>query len=237
MKKPFPARKMLLATIFVAGAAGAMSVMAADQAVHVRGTITAVSSSGFTVQTTTGATVVALSADTHITGVLPSNLDAIQPGSFIGSANVVGGSMARAQEVVVFPPSMKGSGLGDYPWDLPMDGASDSMKMPGGSMMHSAMTNGTVKNSTQGGGSMMHSAMTNGTVKTTHGAGTRTIVVDYGKGEKTIVVTANTPVVTFKPADKSAIVKGAHVFVAGKPGNPVDAAIVAVGIDGTVPPM
>jgi hypothetical protein len=84
---------------------------------------------------------------------------------------------------------------------------------------------------------MMQSAMTNGTVTTTRGSGTRTIVVDYGKGEKTIQVPATTPVVTFKPADKRAIVRGAHVFVAGKPGTPVVATVVAVGLDGTVPPM
>jgi len=45
------------------------------------------------------------------------------------------------------------------------------------------------------------------------------------------------PVVTFAPADKTAIVKGAHVFVVGKPGNPVGAGLVAVGLNGTVPPM
>jgi hypothetical protein len=99
------------------------------------------------------------------------------------------------------------------------------------------MTNGTVKSSSKAGGSAMNSAMTNGTVKTSAGSGARTLVVDYGTGEKTINVSATTPVVTFAPADKSAIVKGARVFVAGKPGNPVAAGFVAVGLNGTAPPM
>lgn len=219
-------RKVLVAGMLVAIPAATLSAMAAEQAVHVRGIVTGVSASSFTVQTDDGSKTVALAADTRITGVIPSSLDAIQPGSFVGSANLTDGTHSRAQEVVVFPPAMKGSGLGDYPWDLPAHGGSMS-----------AMTNGTVKSSKMGGDSMMHSAMTNGTVKTTSGSGSRTIVVDYGKGEKTIEVMATTRVVTFKPTDKSAIVKGAHVFVAGKPGMPVAAAFVAVGLDGTVPPM
>lgn len=226
MKNPSLLRKVLIAGMLVALPAASLSAMAAEQPVHVRGIVTSVSGSSFTVQTDTGTKTVALAAQTRVTGVVPSSLDAIQPGSFIGSANLTDGTRSRAQEVVVFPPAMKGSGLGDYPWDLPAHGGGIS-----------AMTNGTVKSSTMGDGAMMRSAMTNGTVKASSGSGSRTIVVDYGKGEKTIQVPASTPVVTFRPADKSAIVTGAHVFVAGKPGTPVVAAIVAVGLDGTVPPM
>ncbi|HEY0198283.1 MAG TPA: hypothetical protein VGC19_07060 [Rhodanobacter sp.] len=226
MKNRSPLRNLLAAGMLAALSAAAASAMAAEQAVHVRGVITEVSAGGFTVQTAAGAETISLAADTRITGVVPSSIDAIQPGSFIGSANLTNGTHARAQEVVVFPPAMKGSGLGDYPWDLPAHAGGMT-----------AMTGGTVKSSKMGGGSMMHSAMTNGTVKTAIGSGSRSIVVDYGKGEKTIEVMSNTPVVTFMPSDKSAIVKGAHVFVAGKPGTPVAAATVAVGLDGTVPPM
>lgn len=227
-------RTLLLAGMAIAMAA-AVPAIAADQAVHVRGTVTDVTATGFTVQTATGAQNVAIAADTHIAGVVPSNLDAIQPGSYIGSANVPHGAAANALEVVVFPPAMKGTGLGDYAWDLPAHGSAGSA-MTNGSVKSSAMTNGTVKSSAAGG-SAMHSAMTNGTVKTADGSGARTLVVDYGSGEKTINVTANTPIVTFAPADKSAIVKGAKVFVAGKPGNPVAAGFVAVGLNGTAPPM
>lgn len=204
----------------------ALPAIAAEQPVHVRGVIAHVSASGFTVRTDAGTRTIALAADTRITGVLPSSIDAIQPGSFIGSANVSRGGSARAQEVVVFPPAMKGSGQGDYGWDLPAHAGGTS-----------AMTNGTVRSSTIGGAPMTHSAMTDGTVKTVSGIGSRTIVVDYGKGEKTIEVPANTPVVTFRPADRNALIKGAHVFVVVKPGEPVAAAIVAVGLGATVPPM
>lgn len=225
--------------LWFAGVAVAMSIalpaMAADPAVHVRGTVTDVTATGFTVQTATGTQNVAVAADTRIAGVVPSNLDAIQPGSYIGSANVPRGASANALEVVVFPPAMKGTGLGDYAWDLPAHGGAGSA-MTNGSVTSSAMTNGTVKSS-KAGGAATNSAMTNGTVKAATGSGARTLVVDYGSGQKTIVVSATTPVVTFAPADKSAIVKGARVFVAGKPGNPVAAGFVAVGLNGTAPPM
>jgi len=234
MKTRFHNRKWLLAAMTAAISATTASAMAAEKPVHVRGTIADVTATGFTVQTDTGIRTIVLASDTRITGVVPSSLDQIKPGTFIGSANVPRGSDSRALEVVVFPESMKGTGLGNYAWDLPAKGGSASA-MTNGSVMSSAMTNGTVKKMSHG--MRMPSAMTNGTVKTATGSGDRMLVVDYGKGEKTIDVPANVPVVSFKPADKSAIVKGAHVFVAGKPGNPVDARLVAVGLDGTVPPM
>jgi hypothetical protein len=222
----------LAIALLLAGSITTGIAIAEDVPVHVRGTITAVTDGGFTVQTATGSQTVAIAADTHIAGVVPSSLDEIKSGSFIGTANVPSGDSSRALEVVVFPESMKGSGLGDYAWDLPAHGGAKSA-MTNGTVSSSAMTNGTVKTSN----AAKPSAMTNGTVKSTTGTGARSLVVDYGKGEKTIKVPANVPVVTFKPADKTALVPGAHVFVAGKAGTPVNAAIVAVGLDGTVPPM
>lgn len=238
-------RRTLLAAL-AAGLSLAVMVpaMAAEKPVHIRGTVLDITSTGFTVQTTTGAQTIALSPETKVTGVVPSTLDAIKDGTFIGTANVPRGNSARALEVVVFPDSMKGTGLGDYAWDLPSKGGAGSAMtngsvrssaMTNGTVTSSAMTNGTVKKMNHGAVSM--SAMTNGTVKKTTGSDSRTLVVDYGKGEKTINVPANVPVVAFQPADKSAIVKGAHVFVIGKPGTPVAAGLVAVGINGTVPPM
>jgi hypothetical protein len=221
--------KTLLASTL--GLVLAAPAFADDAPVHIRGTVSDVTATGFTVQTDTGTQTVAISAATRLSGVVPSSLDQIKPGSFIGTANVVTGKSARALEVVVFPDAMKGAGLGDYAWDLPAGGGAAA----GGAMMSggSSMTNGTVKAATEG----KTSSMTNGTVKTSTGTANRTLVVDYGKGEKTIRVPANVPVVTFVPADKSALVKGAHVFVVGKAGMPVNAAIVAVGLNGTVPPM
>lgn len=221
--------KTLMAATFAV--AFASPVFADDAPVHVRGTVSAVTSTGFTVTTETGTQMVAFTPTTRLAGIVPSTLDQIKPGSFIGTANVVTGKSARALEVVVFPEAMRNTGLGDYAWDLPAKGEADA----GGAMMMGGakMTNGTVKTATEA----KTSSMTNGTVKASTGTSSRTLVVDYGKGEKTIRVPANVPVVTFAPADKTAVVNGAHVFVVGKPGATVDAAMVAVGLNGTIPPM
>lgn len=236
--KTLMSRKILLTGLLSAAclAAGMSSALAAEQPIHIRGTVGSVTAHGFTVQTDSGMKTIAINDKTRISGVVPSSLDQIKPGTFIGTANVKHGKNNRALEMVVFPASMKGTGLGDYPWDLsPKNGTSSSMT--NGTVAHAAMTNGTVKSSTMGASAMSGSAMTNGTVKSASSNGPMKLVVDYGKGEKTITVPKDVPVVTFQPADKTAIVKGAHVFVAGTPGNTVDAMLVAVGLNGTVPPM
>lgn len=208
---------------------------AADQPVHVRGTIASVTDSGFTLQTESGSKTIALTASTKFAGVVPSSLDQIKSGTFIGAANVKRDGDNRALEVVVFPDSMKGSGLGDYPWDLAPGGKTSAMT--NGTVKSSAMTNGTVKSTETAGGAASRSTMTNGTVKTKTDKNGLSLLVDYGKGEKTIHVPSDVAVVALQPADKSALTRGAHVFVVANPGSPMNAAFVAVGLNGTVPPM
>jgi hypothetical protein len=99
------------------------------------------------------------------------------------------------------------------------------------------MTNGTVTATASAGASATSSAMTNGTVRSTATAGGLVLTVDYGKGEKKIQVPQGVPVVGIVPGDASKLVPGAHVFVATKKDAPQTAGFVAVGIDGTVPPM
>jgi hypothetical protein len=98
------------------------------------------------------------------------------------------------------------------------------------------MTNGTVKVA-KAGASAKGSTMTNGTVKGASKANGLELTVDYGKGEKKIQVPAGVPVVGIVPGDASKLVPGAHVFVATKKDAPQSAGFIAVGIDGTVPPM
>ena len=74
MKIRYLHRKGLLAAMTVAISAMAMSAVAADQPVHVRGTITDVTATGFTVQTAdAGSRAIVIAADTRITGVVPSS--------------------------------------------------------------------------------------------------------------------------------------------------------------------
>jgi hypothetical protein len=211
------------------GATALTIAIAAEPPARVRGTIVSASADSVTVQTAQGQVNLAVDAATKFAGIVPSSPGQIKEGSFVGIANVAGSGMSSALEVVVFPEAMRGSGLGDYPWDLsaPMNAGAQT----------SAMTNGTVKSASMAGGMASPSAMTNGTVKKTANANGLVLTVDYGKGEKTIDVAAGVPVVTIVPADASKLLKGAHVFIATKKDAPTSAAFIAVGIDGTVPPM
>ena len=231
MNRRSNSKNTLARGLWLAFGATALTVAIAAESppVHVRGTIVSATANNLTVQTSQGKVSLALDSATKIAGVVPSSLGQIKEGTFVGIANVPGTGTSRALEVVVFPEAMKGSGLGDYPWDLsaPMDGGASK----------SAMTNGTVKSSTASGGMGATSAMTNGTVKKAASANGLALTVDYGKGEKTIKVPAGVPMVGIVPADISKLLPGAHVFVATKKDAPKSAAFVAVAIDGTVPPM
>ncbi len=87
------------------------------------------------------------------------------------------------------------------------------------------------------------STMTNGTITKADAAKVdaldgRVLTVDYQSGTKQIVVGPSTPVVSFAPADHTALTVGAHVFIAATRGDGgLTAQRVSVGKDGLVPPM
>ena len=171
MNRPTHSKKTLAsAAVFWLGLSIMSVSMAAEPPAHVRGTIVSAAPDKLTVQTATGRMTLALDATTKIAGIVPSSLDQIKAGTFVGIANVPGKDASSALEVVVFPDAMKGSGLGDYAWDLaPMAGSGAGT---------SAMTNGTVKASSMAGGAAVASAMTNGTVKKTSGTPRMVLTVD-----------------------------------------------------------
>jgi Domain of unknown function (DUF5666) len=67
----------------------------------------------------------------------------------------------------------------------------------------------------------------------------RTVTLAYKGGTKSVVIGADTPIVTFGAADRSDIKPGANVFVAAQKqaDGTLVATRVAVGKDGLVPPM
>lgn len=110
---------------------GGAAIAAGTPPGHVRGTIDKISGSSIQVTTSSGDHVtLKLSDNAHYTLIEPIAIQAIKPGSFIGTAAVTqpDGTL-KALEVQVFPESMRGVGEGHHPWDL-------------GSA--STMTNGTV---------------------------------------------------------------------------------------------
>lgn len=114
--------------------AAAVAVVAAPVAAQaqtaVRGVVTAATASQVTVKPLTGKpVVVALTPDWSVQVTKPISVNAIVPGSFVGTAEIPGkNGVGRSLEVHVFPPGVK-IGEGHYRWDLKK-----------GSMM----TNGTV---------------------------------------------------------------------------------------------
>jgi hypothetical protein len=118
-----------------------LAVMAASSAVraepiHVRGSVSKVDGSSLTVTTNAGTTIgLTLDDNWKIAGVVPASMGDIKPGVFIGTANQKDASGNRALEVVVFPEAMRGTGEGDYGWDL---------------KPKSSMTNATVENAVTG---------------------------------------------------------------------------------------
>src|ERR1700712_3792641 len=85
-----------------------------------------------------------------------------------------------------------------------------------------------------------NSTMTNATVaQTVAGNDGHTLLIKYKDGEKKVVVTPETPVVTYVAADKSELKPGAKViaFMKQLPDGSFETNRVSVGRDGLTPPM
>ena len=123
-------RMVAIAAAAVSLTAGGAAAQAPAGPSVVRGTVTAMDASSLTVKGEKGAvTKVALAPSWTVAVLKPVTPDAIQPGSFIGTAEMPQkDGTGKSLEVHVFPPGVK-MGEGHYGWDLRK-----------GSMM----TNGTV---------------------------------------------------------------------------------------------
>lgn len=207
--------------------------LAAARPDRVRGTIQSIHGDTLLVHSRSGKTVkVMLGQDTHYAYVVKSSLSQIKPGSYIGTATTGAGGAREALEVVVFPPAMRGVGEGHYRWDkLPNPSAKSHANTA------SSMTNGTVRTATSA--REVETSMTNGNVKSASSqAGSKRIIVTYKGGEKHILVPSNAPIVTFQPATRAALRKGAKVFIkASESSGKITAQFVAAGKDGVTPPM
>jgi hypothetical protein len=85
-----------------------------------------------------------------------------------------------------------------------------------------------------------NSSMTNATVaESVVGNDGHTLLVKYKDGEKKVFVSADTPVVTYVPGEKSDLKAGAKIiaFVKALPDGSFEASRVSVGRDGLTPPM
>ena len=104
--------------------------------VRVRGSVASLDGSVLTVKSRQGSDVTVKLADGyHIGSVVKAQLTDIKPGVFIGTASVPNEGGSHALEVLIFPEALRGTGEGDYAWDL----APNSM-----------MTNGTIGSAVEG---------------------------------------------------------------------------------------
>jgi len=201
---------------------------------HVRGTIESATANAVTVDTYANKPVtVALTGDTKYLKVKKSNLNKIEKGSFIGTATKDVGGTQVALEVVIFPPSKRGTGEGHYAWDKIPD-----TTLSGGAMAISSMTNGNVS-AVSTAVPDVNSTMTNGDVAASKSQGGVThLVVTYNGGHQDVLVPPTAPIVTYRPGTKALITKGRDVFIkATETGSGLVANAVAVGVDGVRPPM
>jgi hypothetical protein len=148
--------------------------------------------------------------ETGIVEVIRTDITAVQPGSFIGTAALPRpDGKLEALEVVVFPEAARGTGEGHFPWDLKPD---------------SSMTNATVTDL---------SRSTNGRTLSL-----RYKDAEKKNGEKMVVVPDGVPVVTFRPGDRALIVPGAKVFIVAEVSDgQYTVRRLLIGRNGLVPPM
>jgi hypothetical protein len=148
------------------------SAQEAPQPQRVRGKVASITADAMVVKLKTGTPItVKLSPTWQVAALKTVSLDAIKPGSFIGTTTIERpDGTGRSLEVHVFPPGVK-MGAGHYAWDL---------------KPHSMMTNGDV-------GKVVTGPKGN-TVEVSYPGGTHTVlvppsakIVEIGAGDRTMV--------------------------------------------------
>jgi hypothetical protein len=227
--------KRILGLAIAASALASTAALAATGSPErVRGTITSDTANSVTVDTYANKPVtVALTGNTTYLKVEKSNLNKVAKGSYIGTATKNIGGTQVALEVVIFPPSLRGTGEGHYAWDKIRD-----TTLSGGAQTSSSMTNGNVS-AVSTSVATVNSTMTNGDVAASQSQGGVThLVVTYKGGQQDVLVPPTAPIVTFQPGTKALVAKGNDVFIkATQTGSGLVANAVAVGVDGVKPPM
>ena len=226
--------RILGVAIAAATLASSAALAATGTPERVRGTIMSATADSVTVDTNADKPLtVALTGNTAYLRVEKSNLGNIEKGSFIGTATKDIGGTQVALEVVIFPPSMRGTGEGHYAWDKIPDTTLSS-----GVLTSSSMTNGNVAAVS----TLMpdvSSTMTNGDVAASKSqSGITHLVVTYKGGHEDVLVPPTAPIVTFRPGTQALLAHGKDVFIkATETGSDPVANTVAVGVDGVKPPM
>ena len=202
---------------------------------RIRGAIVAISPTSLVVHTANGNVTASLNVGAAFVSVVPSNLDHVGPGSYLGVASKDGGDKRIALSVIVFPPAMKGAAEGNAVYDPLPD-----TTLSGGAHTASNMTNANVKAiSPAKNVPSVNSTMTNASVGTvTAKDNVRYVTLTYKGGEQNILIPPTAPVVAFVPGAASIAKTGAPVFVlSDDTDGKITAGLVAVGSNGLTPPF
>jgi hypothetical protein len=189
-------------------AATSAAVLAQTPPTRIRGTLEQVDGNLLTIKTRAGETMkVKIPDNVVVVGIAKASMADITNGKFIGTTTVgqKDGALV-AEEVHIFPESMRGTGEGHRDWDLRPE---------------SKMTNANVANVKNMGDG-------------------RVMTVQYKGGEKQVLVTPRTSVVSFEPASRSELKPGTGVFINNaekQPDGTYTAPRVNVGLKGQIPPM
>ena len=109
----------IMGMVLALGAVTTLSAQAADKA-RVRGVVESLSGDTLMVKSREGKGVtIKLKSGWAVNGIVNASVTDIKPGDFVGIASVPTDSgINGALEVLIFPAAMKGTGEGDYGWDL-----------------------------------------------------------------------------------------------------------------------
>ena len=183
-------------TAIAALALFALPTSAQTPPARIRGIVDSFDGKTLVVKTPDGqSTSVTVPADLRIMANANGKLSDIKPGDFVGSAADKGpDGKLHAEEVHIFPETMRGTGEGHRPMGPNPD---------------RTMTNGTVAMSDP-----ESRTMTNGTVSATAGSASVILTIHYKEGEQRIEVAPGTPIVVLVPGDRSLIKPGGTVSLA-----------------------
>ena len=225
----------LLGLTLAATAGLSLATAAAAAPVRLRGAVVAISSSAVTVRTANGDVSAALNGHTAFVSVVPSDLNHVAPGGYVGVASKAVGDKQIALSLIVFPPAMRGAAEGSAAYDRIPD-----TTLAGGARTASSMTNASVKAiNTAAAAPRVNSTMTNATVASaTAKGGIRFLTLTYKGGERHVIVPPTAPVVAFVPGAAAIVKPGASVFVVTDETNGTyTAGLVAVGSRGQTLPF
>jgi hypothetical protein len=189
----------------------AVSTTWAQDTVRVRGTIERVEGQTFVVKSRDGADLKVVLADNAVVvALVKASLSDIKPGSFVG---VTGMPQADGSQTA----------LEVHIFPDAMRGTGEGHR-PWDLRPQSTMTNANVVKIEQ----------------TVSGVDGQTLTMKYKDGEKKIIVTPDTPIVTYMPSDKTELKPGVKIFIAAatkQPDGTLQAPRVNFGKDGLNPPM